>query len=119
MQGGAEANAARALSRSAEEGQGVGRDTELLRKVMVDGGVDIKAHLIRMFDLALDLPVELRMRLLGRTLHLRINTKTHFVPSLKSGLRVPNSLSLHLTAETPNARHQPPERSGGRPACRG
>src|SRR5262245_60282059 len=84
MQRCTEANAAGLLSDGAEEGQGVGRDTKLLREVMVDGGVNIEAHLIRMFNLAEDFPVELFMWLLGRTLHFCIHAKTHHMSSLQS-----------------------------------
>src|SRR5262249_17960902 len=77
MQGSTEADAARVLRRRTEERQGVGRDAELLREVMVDGSVHVKAHLIRVLDLTLDLPVELRVRLLGRTLHLRVKAEPH------------------------------------------
>lgn len=54
---------------------------------MVNGGVDIKTHFIRMLDLALNLPVELRMGFLGWTLHLCIDAKTHGESSCKSSLR--------------------------------
>src|SRR5882672_11200799 len=56
-----EANAAGLLRCGTEESQGVGRNAKLLREVMVNGGVDIEAHLLRMFDLAQGLPVELFM----------------------------------------------------------
>ena len=48
---------------------------------MVNGGINVKAHLIRMLDLALDLPVELRVGLLRRALHLRVNTEPHLTTS--------------------------------------
>ena len=68
MQSRTKANTTSLLGSRAEEGQGVGRNTKLLREVMVNGGVDLEAHVIRMFDLPLNLPVELVMRLLKRTL---------------------------------------------------
>ena len=53
---------------------------------MINGGVDIEAHLLGMFDLAQGLPVELFMRFLGRTLHFCIYAKTHLVLSFHSSL---------------------------------
>jgi hypothetical protein len=61
--------------------------------------VDIEAHFIRMFDLALNLPLELFMRLLGWTLHFCIDSKTHVVLSFPSHFHMLNSLSLHLTSD--------------------
>src|SRR5215467_6991376 len=95
MQRRTKANAARLLGGGAKERQGVGRDAKLLREVMVNGGVDIETHFISMFDLALNLPVELCMRLLGRTLHFCIHAKTHVIPSFPSRLYKVNSLSPH------------------------
>src|SRR5215510_4475282 len=102
MQSRPKANTAGLLGSSAEEGQGVGRNTKLLREMMVNGGVDLEAHVISMFDLPLNLPVELFMRLLKRTLHLCIHAKTHVIFSFSLCFCLPNSLSLHLTTATPN-----------------
>src|SRR2546430_15236150 len=96
MQGGAEANAARALRRRTEERQGVGRDAELLREVVVDGGVHVKAHLVRVLDLALDLPVELRVRLLRWTLHLRVKAEPHRRPPLQKIERLSDTRALRI-----------------------
>src|SRR5262245_34454788 len=100
VQGGAEANVVGMLGGGAEERQGVGRDTKLLGEVMVNSGVDIEAHLLRMLDLAQCLPVELCMRLLGRTLHFCIHAKTHRVSSFLR--RFLNASLLVSTADRVN-----------------
>src|SRR5712691_7782196 len=110
MQGGTEADAARTLCRRAEERQRVGRDAELRREVMVDGRIHIEAHLIRVLDLTLDLPVELRMRLLRWALHLRINTKPHLATSRQKIERLLDTRAIRALSTVLLHRQKEPHR---------
>src|SRR5919204_6561323 len=65
---GAEANPLGVLGRRHEHGERVGRNPKLLEKVMLDHGVRIKAHLIGVDHLSHDLPRQVVVGLLRRTL---------------------------------------------------
>src|SRR5713101_8407091 len=77
---------------------------------MVDGGVHIEAHLIRMLYLTLDLPVELRMRLLRWALHLRINTKPHLATSRQKIERLLDTRAIRALSTVLLHRQKEPRR---------
>jgi hypothetical protein len=81
---GAEANPLSVLGRRHEHGERVSRNAKLWEKVMLDHGVRIKAHRIGVDDLSHDLPRQVVVGLLRRTLGFCVDAKTHRAPRFES-----------------------------------
>src|SRR5262249_5348237 len=77
----AKADPLRALRGRREKRQGIRGDRKLLKKMMVDHGVDVESHLIGMFNLPENLPSHLGIGFSRGRLHLGIDTESHRLPA--------------------------------------